>query len=321
MEVVVHPKKTAKAVPGLKRSGGYPDEPWDSDPFFFIGPVLEIARWQKEGPRRPGQGIILLIERIENRYRPDLPYCMERFLVLLVIIFSVSAQAKTLRVSGVEGGPHIIYNSQTNRPDGLIPKFMDLYVAPGLIKKFGFIIGWHQASTARLLRELESGKIDLLCCLAKTPEREKIFSFGKEAFLSGQPSMIVRKNFIRGNKVSDLKVFKNKTIATMSGVLLPDFITENNVHVYPLAGFNISDRTLELLESGRVDGIYLRFQQIAEFIIESHLSQETLKVVALPEKPFKIYVTFRKNIPPDLKEYIEQAFADHRKDYVEMMKK
>lgn len=246
---------------------------------------------------------------------------MSCFVCLFITMFCISAQAKVLRVSGIEAGPHVVYTSESSRPGGLVPQFLDLYLAPDLKAKFNMTIEWHQAPNARLLKELETGELDMLCFLGKTPEREKLYLFSKEHFISGQPSMIVRKDFIKGTEVTNLSIFKNKTIAMMSGVLVPSFIAEQNIHVYPLTGFNISDQTLSLLESGKIDGVFIYLNQVAEFIAAAHKPKDILKVVKLPLDNFKVYVAFKKTISPDLRELIEQTFIKYRPEYEEMLKK
>lgn len=235
-----------------------------------------------------------------------------------LLSFSVS-QAKVLRISGLEGGPHIIYEPGGPRPGGLVPKFVDLYLQKSLKEKFGMDIEWHQAPASRLLHELETDELDLLCFLSKNPEREKIYAYSKEPFLVGRNSIIVRKDIMAGNEVHNYQAFKNKTIGVMLGLAQPAAFAENKIQIFPLTGANITSRTLSLIEKKRIDGVFVHQNQVAEFVIKDGNYQDKLKVVQLPEEPFKVYLAFRKGISPELKSFIEQIFFRHHSDYVTMM--
>jgi len=246
---------------------------------------------------------------------------MVRILCLVLLIVSSSAQAKNLRIAGIEGGPHFLYDANSTRPGGLVPQFVDQYIAPALKAKYNMNIEWHQAPTARLLKELEVGDLDVLCFLIVTPGRQKTYAFAKEPFISGHPSMIVRKGFVKGNEISDYSAFKNKMISMMAGVHIPPFIEENKITLYPLTGYNFSDRTLSLLANGRIDGIFIHLHQVAEYMVLNNNMSDSLKVVKLPGPEFKIYPAFHKNLSPDLVNFLDQTFTKNCEEYLKLMKK
>ena len=235
-----------------------------------------------------------------------------------LLSFSMS-QAKALRISGLEGAPHIIYDSNSPRPGGLVPKFVDLYLQKSLKEKFGLDIEWHQAPASRLLHELETDDLDVLCFLSKNPEREKIYDYSKEPFLIGRNSLIVRKDFIPGHEVQNLQALKNKTIGVMLGVAQPASFSANKIQIFPLTGANITSRTLSLIDKKRIDGVFVHQNQVAEFIVKNSKYRDSLKVVQLPEEPFKVYLAFRKRLSPEIKNFVEQTFFKHHGDYTAMM--
>jgi ABC-type amino acid transport substrate-binding protein len=246
---------------------------------------------------------------------------MKILVSFLAFIFLSFSDAKVLRISGVEGGPHIIYDASNPRPSGLVPEFVDLYLKQDLKKKYDMDIEWHQAPTARLLRELETNDLDLLCFLSKNPEREKIYAFSEEPFIVGRNSLIVRKDFVKGTELVNLDAFKNKSIGAMSGVTLPASFAENSIHIFPITGSDITDRVLSLVEKKRVDGIFVHQNQVAEFFVRKNNDEDTLKVVTLPGESFKVYLAFRKSLKPELKVFIENIFFKHRDQYTKMMSK
>jgi polar amino acid transport system substrate-binding protein len=235
--------------------------------------------------------------------------------VFLFLILSVTVNAaEPLRVAAVQGPPHVT-SSEANPPTGVAPDFLTKYVFPEIKKKFKIETVWRSSPFKRELRDLENSNIDMLFFVLKTPEREKIFNYSSEPFLSEYPGMIVHKDFQKGKTTASIHDFAGKTVGVMAGAVLPEEFIKLKINTVSLSGDDIGERLSNLVETHRIDGVFVHLASITQDIVERN-KFDNLKSVEVTDTPQnKVYVAFSKKLSPAVTNEIDRLMRVNRKFY------
>ncbi|WP_413560682.1 substrate-binding periplasmic protein [Bdellovibrio sp. HCB209] len=241
-----------------------------------------------------------------------------RLLFVLILCFvSMHAQAakpRVLRVAAVQGPPHVT-NAESEQPSGSAPDFMRKYVFPELKKKFNMDVVWKSSPFKREQRDLEMGNIDMLFLVLKTPEREKIFDYSAEPFLEEQPGVIVAKDFQKGKTSVSVKEFAGKTVGQMAGAVVADPFTKQGTKVIFLTGEDIGERLSNLVETHRIDGVFIHLSSITEDIVERNKFVKLKSVQIHDMASYKVWIAYSKKLEPEIKAEIDRLISANRKHY------
>lgn len=234
--------------------------------------------------------------------------------VLLALLVSVQVHARVLRVAAVQGPPHV-NDAESGTPSGAGPAFMIKYVFPGLKKKFNLDVEWKGSPFKRELRDLEVGNIDMLFFVLKTPEREKIYNYSAEPFISELPGMIVAKDFHKGKASVSIKEFAGKTVGQMAGAVVPEEFVQQKMKVIVLSGEDLSQRLTNLVETHRIDGVFVHLSSITQDIVERNKFTRLKNVLVQDMQPFKVWIAYNKKLAPEIRQEIDHLIAVNRKHY------
>ena len=139
-------------------------------------------------------------------------WCLLRLaaLVLFIILpatFPALAGSKTVRVGLYEAKPSI-FADPSGKPAGMYVDILD-----HIAQNEGWRLEYVPGIWAEGLEQLEKGEIDLVVDIAFTPEREKRFSFSKEAVLRSWSMVYARK----GSGIVSILDLKGKRVAVLAG--------------------------------------------------------------------------------------------------------
>ncbi|QLY26645.1 ABC transporter substrate-binding protein [Bdellovibrio sp. KM01] len=238
-----------------------------------------------------------------------------KFIFLFLVFFSLSSPARELlRVAAVQGPPHVV-NAEANPPQGSGPDFMVKYIFPELKKKFKINVVWKSSPFKRELRDLENNQIDVLFFIVKTPEREKIFDYSAEPFISEHAGIIVHKDFHKGKNSASMSDFAGKTVGLMAGASMPPEFKQYKIKTITLSGVDLGERLSNLVETNRIDGVFVHLSSVTREMVETN-KYPNLKSIEITDIPmYKVYVAFSKKLSPEIKNEIDSLLKANRKYY------
>lgn len=240
------------------------------------------------------------------------------FQVILISLVSLSTLAAIpFRVGVIGGGPHVVVDPGAKFPTGHAPEFFQKFVFPEIAKKFSLEIQWDLSPASRVLYEIEKGRIDMVFLLVKNPAREKVMVFSAAPFLSEPAGIIVGKDFpAEGGAISPAQL-KDRTVGQMGGTYVPEFFSQHKIKSYPLSGEDIGNRLMNLVISKRIDAVFIHLNSVAEYILKLYDLNHSLKALPLSNSvpPVQVYVGFKKNIDPALKNQIDELIQKNIKFY------
>ncbi len=110
---------------------------------------------------------------------------------LLLLIYSSSnlfAEQITLRVGGEQNLP-VSTITHDGKPQGLFPEVFE-----EIARRAGWRVEYVPCVLSVCFEQLQSGQLDMLFAIAKTPSRAELYDFSKEALLSNWGQVYVRRN-------------------------------------------------------------------------------------------------------------------------------
>jgi hypothetical protein len=241
--------------------------------------------------------------------------------IFILCCLTSSAFAKsTFTIGVVEAPPHVIANLPAGRPDGLVSKFIDEFLAPELKKKHGVEIVWDQAPISRLLKSTEKGQDDMMLFLLKSPEREKEFIYGDEGFMEGVAGMIVYGPSPKDAKSDNIENYRHKVIGLLAGSLELPLFKKYEFTIVPITGYDVPDRSLSLIANKRVDGIFIHVYDSAEYMVQGSHYKDQMHVLKVSELKFDFYFVFSKTSSPEIRRTVNEVFKKHRHEYAKWRK-
>ncbi|WP_168196382.1 ABC transporter substrate-binding protein [Bdellovibrio sp. NC01] len=213
-----------------------------------------------------------------------------------------------------------VFKAGETNPGGVGPLFLNTFIFPEVEKKYDLKVVWDLSPTARLFKELANGNLDMMCFVARTSEREKIFAFSSVDMFNEAGGLVVRKDRYAGKDTITPQELAGKTIGQLIGTYVPGFYEKYKIKSFQVSGEDVPQRISDLVESKRVDGAYIHVHATAQYLVKtSNLKQlKAVKVVGWP--PLSITVAYRKNIDPALKNAIDEALRKNKFHFDEMIK-
>jgi len=247
--------------------------------------------------------------------------CRTYVVAVLINLLPLGIFAKTsFRVGLVEGGPAAILKARDSTPQGAAPIFFEKYIFPELKKKFDLEVSWDLSPAPRLFRELSNGHLDMLCFVAKTPEREKLYAFSSVEMFHETGVLIVHMDSFPGKDSIPPQDLTGKTIGQLIGTYIPDFYSLYKVKILEISGDDVSQRISDLVNNKRIDGAFILLQETAQYLVQSN-NLKHLKVVKLTDwPPVTVTAAYRKDIDPALKSFIDDLLRKHKGQFEELIK-
>ncbi len=110
--------------------------------------------------------------------KKNFTYLIIQSLILLGFAFEATAQTKTYNVGAFNFYPGIFKDKNDNIDGFIVETLNSIAKSEGI--KFNFVYG----SWAEGIDRLQNGEVDLLTCVAFTPERSQFMDYSKETLLT-----------------------------------------------------------------------------------------------------------------------------------------
>ena len=103
------------------------------------------------------------------------------------VCLAFAAHAHALVIGVYELSPHMVVDTQ-KEPRGAVVDF----VQEVLVKSGEFpVVEWRVANFARMLRELDTGQIDMVFMVARNEQRQKLFRYSSQPFFDTRSAVVV----------------------------------------------------------------------------------------------------------------------------------
>ena len=156
---------------------------------------------------------------------------------------------------------------------------------------------------------LETGEVDAIMRLAKTPEREKLFVYSKEAPMWGHQGIAVLKDEPK-NEIRKAEDLYDKTIGMIDGGIVPDFMVGHlkKILLEPVPADSVEINMKKLFRK-RIWGVYFVFTDVARYYAAKENRLDEIKFLKYPgSEGFKYgYMAVSKKADPRLAKKIIKA--------------
>lgn len=235
--------------------------------------------------------------------------------LVMTLLFSFAARASISEalVGVYDLPPHIILTSE-GTPQGAAPQFLNKYV----FQKSTLKVRWVSAHFARLMVDLENGRLDMILLVGKTPDRSKKYIFSQLALFQTHSGIVVKKNS-KIQKIQSLQDLHGLSLGHDLGSIVPDYFKGTGVQFHFVSGQDYFNRNLSLLRSGRIDGFFVpTFSHGLYKLKKDHLLSE-FSILEIPAPPLSLYVIFSKKTDPQIIKTVDTALKNHGDQYVKIL--
>lgn len=232
--------------------------------------------------------------------------------------FGVSKTAQIV-VGIYDFAPHVIVSADAlNSPNGDIEASslkgaMITFLKNDISKKANINIQFKIFPFARILNELEREKIDLAVCIAKNPERLKLFQFPQEPFIHTKSAVIVRKD--GPSEIKTTQELRGKKIGHVLGSIIPPYLNDLDIKFELLSGTDYLNRNLQKLGENKIDAVFIPTLSNGAYVLANSGNKKEFKILPLPIESLGLYVVARKGLESKLFSRIDQAFKGSEKRY------
>ena len=210
---------------------------------------------------------------------------------LAVVCLAFAAHAHALVIGVYELSPHMVVDTQ-KEPRGAVVDF----VQEVLVKSGEFpVVEWRVANFARMLRELETGQIDMVFMVARNEQRQKLFRYSSQPFFDTRSAVVVSKSGKLATLTS-LEQLRQMRVGHAHGSIVPDYLKAMGVDLYDISGDDYFSRGLKMVELNRLDAYFAPTLSNAQLLFKTYDGADTLSVQALPVEPLGLYVVFAKSM-------------------------
>ncbi|MNL42832.1 Bacterial extracellular solute-binding protein, family 3 [compost metagenome] len=102
------------------------------------------------------------------------------------------------------------------------------------------------------------------------------------------------------------------------GSIVPDYFKDSGVKFYFLSGEDYFRRNLQLLKSGRVDGVFVPTWSHANYELQN---SPEFSILEIPAGSLDLYIVFRKGLNPDFVKYVNKVLKAQKSEYLKSLKK
>lgn len=233
----------------------------------------------------------------------------------LAIIFAVGCYSQAglaLSVGIYELPPHMIISDGT--PQGAIPEFFNKYVFTDSTYK----VQWNPAQFARIMADLEYGRLDMAILVAKTKERTQKFLYSEQSLYRTRSGVIVRKDN-KLQRIESLHSLNGMLLGHDLGSVVPNYFRDLKVRFNYVSGENYFRRNLSLVRAGRIDGYFVPTWSHGAYELKKGQFLSEFSILEIPAEPLDLYIVFSKNMDPQLIQSINMAINKHRANYTKIL--
>ncbi|MBF0099883.1 MAG: transporter substrate-binding domain-containing protein [Desulfobacterales bacterium] len=197
------------------------------------------------------------------------------------------SQIKEVRVSGPLAFPPFHFYDDTDQAKGIAIGYMN-YFQDQLGLSF---VNFKQKSWTDVLDKVSKNELDVIACVAKTPDRESFLLFS-DPYLSFPLVIITRKD---APFISGIKELSDKKVAFIEKSMTYDRYLRDNMKVQPIF-VNTSIDALKLVVAGTAEAC-IENLAAATFLIDKH-GLTNLKIAAPTSfDHYQLYIGIRKDWP------------------------
>lgn len=241
-------------------------------------------------------------------------------IVIILLCFPGGGWAKErITITYFQAAPHIMYDSLTGEISGSLFELIEDYLAP----EMGVAFDWDEtpASVPRQLSLLEEGQRDAAALLIYAPERTKKMIFTRHSFAISKPVLGVL-NHHRLERVECVEDILGLKIGWAQGTYISPFMRDERIQFDFNSSAKHNQLNLKKLIYGRIDCIYVPDKVSLLMELKLLHSENSVKIIELPEKPGTQHVVFSKKnaaLAKRFDEAYERIDGDGR--YLQLMSK
>ncbi|MCP4914441.1 MAG: transporter substrate-binding domain-containing protein [Oligoflexia bacterium] len=236
-------------------------------------------------------------------------------IILLIAVFINFAYAKktVLKIGYYNLPPHSY--SDKGFPSGSAVE----YLSKKIFTQKDYQIEWKHFPFARMMAELEAGKLDVGLLIAKNKTRARQFQYPKTYLYETKSGLItLKKSEIK--EVKDLVQLSGKIIGHVSKSVRPKELVEAGAKFQDISGTDNLRRNLQKLKYKRIDAVYIPTLSHGVHFIKNNFQDDNFQVVQLPLKGYKLYTVFSKSISKKIVEHFDKKNKIHNQKYQSSLK-
>lgn len=230
-----------------------------------------------------------------------------RCLLLIFLALGLPAFAQErLRVGFFDLTPHIREAKQAGVPVG--GPAVEYLQSIGQRMGVRFEFDREALPLDRLLFELQSGALDVVLALGKSPERESLGRFPARPFFQMQPSLMV----LSTSPLLAIKQAENLLslrIGVYSAGYLSPLLRQPQLHLEKMYGRDVILRNFRKMQAGRLDAVYSPDAFDLASVAAAQGFSAKVRILGLPENPVGLYSVFANRLDPRLVRKYEVALA------------
>lgn len=233
------------------------------------------------------------------------------FLITIVTVSEAFANSTEISVALYDLPPHVI--AEGKEPQGSIPEFLNKFI----FNDSSWKPRWRVNQFSRIIKDLESDRVDMAVLVAKTPEREGLVEFSEVPIYKTRSGIIVKKDS-KLTRIDSLEPLRGMKLGHDLGSVVPQYFKESGVDFVFLSGEDYFKRNLQLLRAGRVDGVFAPTWSHASYELRG---SSEFTILEVPEGALDLYVVFRKNLNPEFVKYVNKILKTQKSEYLKTLKK
>lgn len=232
---------------------------------------------------------------------------------LIVVVFLQCAVAGAVSVGIYELPPHMM-RAGDKPPEGLVPEFL----LNRVLKPNKLEVRWSQAHFARILVDVQAGRLDMAVLVAKNKEREKKFLYSEVPLLKNQSGVVVAKNS-KLQKINSIKDLKGLKLGHDWGSIVPDYFDDSGANFLFISGEDYFHRGLHLLKSNRVDGFFVPTWSHGSYVLGQEHLKDKFTILPIPDSALDLYIIFNKNLDKNIVRLVNEALKAHASEYQKLL--
>lgn len=214
---------------------------------------------------------------------------MIRCIILFFILEISPLKAESLTLGYFVLGPHI-YADEDGHASGPLPEFLAEYIAPAMGVEFNFV----NMPLARMLKDMEEGRIAGAALFGFTEARNIAFSYPKNNFTLMHPVITVLNSHTL-TKVESFDDLTDLSIGYVNGAIISPYMKKNGMVFTNIYGSNTWERNIRRLLKGHINAAYSPIEENIKFVAAKLKVLDKIRIIRLPEAPMKLYSLFSKH--------------------------
>lgn len=234
---------------------------------------------------------------------------MKNVLVLIVMFVFISGAAAEEKEVHIACAPWQPYWGEELPNNGILGEIVNAAYARKGYKTHNYVIPW-----ARVLREVETGRLDATVCAYYTDERAKKYLFSEPVMITGRLAFYKRKGeTVIWKFLEDLKPYRIGILR--DSAYSEEFDKANFLNKEPVSN---EVQNLKKLLAKRID-LTPMDPAVANYLIDRHLPEQKNKfesLLPLLREGQKVFLMFSREIPDVRKkiQMINEGLSEIRQD-------